>query len=203
MPTSTVTTTALQNIQTQVASSATAVSQNFLSAYFSHLGALEFISVVICIICFAFIAYIAVHTGWLENRVDRVRDVVLRTDMSRHRAQEGWSTIQEHFFKGDENDLKVAIMDADKLLNEALRGAGVLGTQLGDRLKKLRPGQLPNIDDVWQAHKVRNQIAHEPGFVLKRDLAERALDIYEKALQSLGALGDEIPPVNTPTQKSH
>ena len=199
MPTS----TTLQNLQTNVASSATAVGQNFMSAYFAHLGALEFISVIICILCFALIAYVAVHTGWLDNRVDRVRDIVLRTDMSKYRAQNSWNAVQEHFFKGDENDLKVAIMDADKLLNEALRGAGVLGAQLGDRLKKLRPGQLPNIDDVWQAHKVRNQIAHEPGFVLKRDLAERTLNIYEKALQDLGALGEELPPVNTPTPKSH
>jgi hypothetical protein len=199
MPTS----TTLQNIQTQVASSATAVSQNFMSVYFAHLGALEFISVIICILLFVFLVYIGVHTGWIENRVDRVRDVVLRTDMSKQRAQASWNVIQEHFFKGDENDLKVAIMDADKLLNEALRGAGVLGTQLGDRLKKLRPGQLPNIDDVWQAHKVRNQIAHEPGFALKRDLAERALNIYEKALQSLGVFEEDVPPVNPPTKKHH
>jgi len=193
-------TSTLQSIQTKVASSATAMSQSFLTTYFAHLGFLEFASVVISILCLVGIAYVAVHTGWLESRVDRVRDVVLKTDMPKHRAQLSWQSIQKHFFEGDENDLKIAVIEADKMLNEALRGAGVLGTQLGDRLKKIKPGQIPNIDDVWQAHKIRNQIAHEPDFVLKRDLAERALAIYEKALQNLGIFDEEIP---TATNRSH
>src|SRR5271170_6668752 len=128
MPTS----TALQTIQTQVASSATAVSQNFLMTYLSHLGLLEFISVVVSIIVLVAIVYIGVETGWIDSRVDRVRDVVLRTDMPKYRAQAEWKAVQKHFYRGDENDLKIAIMDADKLLNEALRGAGMMGVQLGD-----------------------------------------------------------------------
>jgi hypothetical protein len=199
MPTST-----LQSIQTKVASSATEIGQNFLTTYFSHLGLLEFVSVIISILCFVGIAYVAVKTGWLESRVDRVRDVVLKTDMPKYRAQISWKNIQKHFFEGDENDLKISIIEADKMLNEALRGAGVLGTQLGDRLKKIKPGQIPNIDDVWQAHKIRNQIAHEPDFVLKRDLAERSLAIYETALQNLGVFDDEvIPPPSKPTGTNH
>ena len=42
---------------------------------------------------------------------------------------------------------------------------------------------MPNLNELWQAHKLRNQIAHEPNFKLKRDLAERALGIYETALR--------------------
>ena len=71
-------------------------------------------------------------------------------------------------------------------MNDALREAGVVGIQLGDRLKKASPEQVPNLNELWQAHKLRNQIAHEPNFKLKRDLAERALGIYETALKNLG-----------------
>jgi hypothetical protein len=56
------------------------------------------------------------------------------------------------------------------------------------RLKKVSTAQLPNVDDVWQAHKLRNRIAHEADFALKRDLAERALTVYEQALEHLGVL---------------
>ena len=67
---------------------------------------------------------------------------------------------------------------------------GAAGTfqWLGDRLKKIKPAQLPEIDAIWQAHKLRNQIAHEQDFKLKRDLAERTLGIYEKALRELKVL---------------
>ena len=105
----------------------------------------------------------------------------------KYRPIPSWN-IEKHFFKGDENDLKVAIIEADKLLEEALREAGIRGASLGDRLKNIKQGQLPNIDDVWQAHRLRNDIVHQPTFKLKRDLAERSLAIYEETLRALHLL---------------
>ena len=48
-----------------------------------------------------------------------------------------------HFYKGSENDMKVAILEADKILNEALRAAGMPGIQLGDRFKRARAARSP------------------------------------------------------------
>ena len=45
---------------------------------------------------------------------------------------------------------------------------------------------MPNLEEVWQAHKLRNDIAHETNFVLKRDAAERALESFKVALKNLG-----------------
>jgi hypothetical protein len=206
MDPSTVTTTAtstsqtLQQLQAQATQQAQIVGQNFLSIYFSNLTWLEVLSVFITLILVAAIIYYAIETGWYANRVDRFKHIILQSDMSKEHGQEAWRHIQEAFFKGSENDLKVSIMDADKLLNEALREAGIVGSHLGDRLKKASSGQIPNLNDVWQAHKLRNQIAHEPNFKLKRDLAERALSIYQVALKNLGIFDEETLP---PTDLSH
>jgi hypothetical protein len=189
--TATSTSQALQNLQSQATQQAQAVSQNFIAAYFSHLGMLEFFGLVVALIFFAGIIYFIIETGWLSLRVDRFRHIVLQSNMSRKHAQESWNTIEEHFYRGGESDLKVAILEADKLLNDALREAGIMGIQLGDRLKKANVGQIPNLNDLWQAHKLRNQIAHEPNFKLKRDLAERALNIYEEALKNLGIFQEQ------------
>ncbi len=203
MDPNTVTTTAtstsqtLQQLQSQAVQGAHAVGQNFLAIYFSNITGLEVLSVFITLGLLAAIIYFAIETGWYASRVDRFKHIVLRSDMSREHAHEAWQRIEEHFFKGSENDLKVAIMDADKLLNEALREAGITGSHLGDRLKKAHPGQIPNLQELWQAHKLRNQIAHEPNFKLKRDLAEKALSIYQEAMRNLGILEEEI------TTKSH
>ena len=175
---------ALQNLQSQ----ATNAGNTFLNVYFAHLTGLEVVSVIVSAAFIVLIVWVAIHTGWYDNKVDRFMDIALRSDMPKKRAQAGWGRVEEHFFKGDENDLKIAIIEADKLLNEALRGVGARGIQLGDRLKSMKPGQIPNLDEVWQAHRLRNQIAHEPSFKLNRTLAERALDIYQKALENLGAL---------------
>ncbi len=180
------TTSTLQQFQSQAAQQAHAISQSFMAGYFSNLGMLEFFGLVVALICLAGIIYFVIETGWFSLRVERFRHIVLQSDISKKEAQESWHRIQEHFYRGGESDLKVAILEADKLLNDALREAGVMGTQLGDRLKRANDRQVPNLQELWQAHKLRNQIAHEPNFKLKRDLAERALDIYETALKNLG-----------------
>ena len=50
---------------------------------------------------------------------------------------------------------------------------------------------MPNLEDVWAAHKLRNEIAHGMNLILKRDTAERALEAYETALKNLGFLAKE------------
>jgi hypothetical protein len=170
----------------QVAHQAQLATQNIVAGYFSNLGLLEFFGVVVALIFLAGIIYFVIETGYFSYRINRFRHIVLQSDISKKEAQESWHKIEEYFYRGGESDLKVAILEADKLLNDALREAGVMGVQFGDRLKKATPQQIPNLNELWQAHKLRNQIAHEPNFKLKRDLAEKALDIYETTLKNLG-----------------
>jgi hypothetical protein len=164
------------------------LAQSVSAIYASHLTILEAVSVFISAILIGATIYFIIKTGWLALRINRVQDVILKTDVPKREAKKKWIVIQEHFFTGGDNDLKIAILEADKVLDEALRGAGIQGGTLGDRLKKIKPSQLSDIDAIWQAHKLRNQIAHENDFKLKRDLAERALGIYEKALHELKVL---------------
>ncbi|HUC31491.1 MAG TPA: hypothetical protein VMR99_02255 [Candidatus Paceibacterota bacterium] len=186
MATATSTSQTLQQLQAQATQGVQAAGQNFMTTYFSHLGMLEFFGIVIALICLAAIVYFVIETGWFSLRVERFRHIILQSDISKKRIQESWQRIEEYLYRGGESDLKVAIIEADKLLNDALREAGVMGTQLGDRLKQATAEQIPNLNEIWQAHKLRNQIAHEPGFKLKRDPAERAIGIYKTALKNLG-----------------
>lgn len=164
------------------------LGQSLAALYISNVGLLEFFSVIISAALIAGIVVIVIKTNWLGLKVERFQHIVLETNLSKEMAKKEWDKIESHFFKGDDNDLKIAIIEADKLLEEALREAGVRGLSLGDRLKNLKPGQLPDIDKVWQAHRLRNQIVHEPTFKIKRDLAERALNIYQETLKDLGLL---------------
>ena len=194
-------TSTLEKLQNSYGPQAQAFGQNAHNTYFSYLWILQLISVVVSLILFAASIYFLIQTGFLASRIDRIQDVILRSDTSKKRAQSSWNDIERHFFTGDDNDLRIAIIEADNLLDEALRTAGVQGSNVGDRLKRVRVDQLPNVDDVWQAHKLRNRIAHEPNFALKRDLAERALTVYEKALANLGLL-DSATGLTEPTEST-
>ena len=164
-------------------------TQNLAAAYFANLGSIEFFSAVISAALIAGIVILIIKTNWLGLKVERFRHIILKTNLSRELAKKEWAKIETHFYRGDENDLKIAIIEADKLLEEALREAGIRGATLGDRLKNIKPNKLPDLDQVWQAHRLRNDIVHQPTFKLKRDLAERALNIYESTLKQLGLLG--------------
>ncbi len=77
-----------------------------------------------------------------------------------------------------------AILDADKLLDYALKTKGYEGS-LGEKLK--RSGKLfSDINAVWSAHKVRNSIAHEM-VEIDETYLRAALQNYKKALNDLGA----------------
>jgi hypothetical protein len=165
--------------------------QTALAIYASSITVVEVLSILITVALFVGVIIIIIKTGWFTTRVDRVQHVIMKADMPKKRAEDAWKKMQAHFFAGDDNDLKIAIMEADNLLEEALRFAGVRGNNLGDRLKNLKKSDVPNLDQIWQAHKLRNQIAHEAGFTLRRDLAERTLGIYEEALHNLGVLKEE------------
>jgi hypothetical protein len=153
-----------------------------------NLGVIEFFSAIISAALIAGIVVIIIKTNWLGLKIERFRHITLKTNLPKEAAKKEWAKIEEHFYRGDDNDLKIAVIEADKLLEEALREAGVRGTHLGDRLKNIKPAQLPNLDEIWQAHRLRNDIVHQSTFKLKRDLAERALAIYETTLKQFGLL---------------
>ena len=82
----------------------------------------------------------------------------------------------------------LSIVEADKLLDKAMHEMGVPGKTMGDRLKKCGREKFTKLDSVWHAHKLRNQIAHEPRFSVDYQQSKRALATFKQALKDLGAI---------------
>lgn len=81
--------------------------------------------------------------------------------------------------------LKNALYEADKLLDYVMIGSGFTGETMGDRLKS-GGGAFTNINAVWGAHKLRNQIAHEVEHDIVATQVKNAIDTLGKAIQELG-----------------
>lgn len=81
----------------------------------------------------------------------------------------------------------LAIIDADKLLDEALRRRHFKGKTTGERLVAAQR-LLTDNDAVWYAHKLRNRLVHEPNHTLKKSEAQNALTGFKQGLKDLGAL---------------
>jgi len=93
------------------------------------------------------------------------------------RAQRQWAELTNIA------DASRRVLEAENILDRALRDIGYRGT-FGEKLKRMQK-MLPNIDAVWQAHKLRNRIAHEPGLHISSSEAAAALAVFEKALGTL------------------
>ena len=81
----------------------------------------------------------------------------------------------------------LAIINADKLLDVALKKRRFSGKTMGERLVAAQR-KLSNNDGVWHAHKLRNRLVHEQDVKLKERDVKDALVGIRQALKDLGAL---------------
>lgn len=60
----------------------------------------------------------------------------------------------------NESDWRRGILEADILLGALLTEKGYMGESIGDQLKNANPLQFTTLDLAWEAHRMRNAIAH-------------------------------------------
>jgi hypothetical protein len=83
--------------------------------------------------------------------------------------------------------MMLAVIDADKLLDEALKKHHFSGKTMGERLVSAQR-MISDNDAVWYAHKLRNRLVHEPNIRLKKKEAQNALAGFKQGLHDLGAI---------------
>jgi hypothetical protein len=96
-----------------------------------------------------------------------------------------WKDLQK--LCSDKTTWPLAIIDADKLLDEALKQTRVKGKTMGERLVSAQH-ELTNNDAVWYGHKLRNKLVHEQYSGLKESDVKNALVGFRQALKDVGAL---------------
>lgn len=72
-----------------------------------------------------------------------------------------WNALMADVSSGDEKRWRLAILEADIMLNELLDLQGYRGETMADKMKQVDRAGFRTIDEAWEAHRVRNQIAHE------------------------------------------
>ncbi|KKQ23183.1 MAG: hypothetical protein US36_C0003G0017 [Candidatus Wolfebacteria bacterium GW2011_GWC1_37_10] len=153
-----------------------------------HLLVLEIISSIISLLLIGWIIYFAIKAQLIKEPTEFFYDILGKKGISRKRAIRGWKQVQRRLEINDEPNLKLAIIEADKILDEILKFGGYGGETMAERLKKINFKQLSNIEEIWQAHKIRNRIVHEPDFHIARGEAWMIIEMYKKAFKELGLI---------------
>lgn len=80
-----------------------------------------------------------------------------------------------------------ALVEADKLLDKALKKRRFKGKTMGERLVAAQRFITDN-DDMWDAHNLVKKIVGDPKAKLKESDVKEALISFREALKDLGAL---------------
>lgn len=110
-----------------------------------------------------------------------------RTSLNIDKYRSEWMRIEQTVARDNESSWHLAILNADKLLDKALRERGFKGQTMGERMKSAKD-TWKNTNHVWTAHKLRNQIAHETNAKVTYDTTRRALEAYKQGLKDMGAI---------------
>lgn len=121
-----------------------------------------------------------------EARYKTIHDAHHAEEENEHHR---WKHVMTLIESTQESDWRQAIIEADIILFDGLDHAGYFGESVGEKLKSADPRRLASLQDAWDAHKVRNDIAHQGyQFVLSDRMAYRAIQQYEVVLKELGEI---------------
>ena len=100
------------------------------------------------------------------------------------RTQLRWNRILEEAGSDSEQSWRLAILEADIMLNELLDVMGYKGETMADKMRGVDRMNFNSIDLAWEAHKIRNKIAHAgSAHELSSRETRRVIALYEKVLK--------------------
>lgn len=132
-----------------------------------------------------FFSAILIVGGLLFAFISISRNSLKQLDVDKFRSR--WMSIETKLKKEDPHSHTICIMEADKLLDYALKERGLQGKTMADRMKQMQ-GKWSNGNGVWAAHKLRNKLVHEPDARIDYDRARQALAVFKQALKDVGAI---------------
>ena len=107
----------------------------------------------------------------------------------KHAMNNPWPSIRERLLGDNSDEWRLAIIEADIFMDRSMDNLGYRGETVSDKLKQLTPTQLPSIQQAWDAHKVRNRIAHDGAdFSMTSHEARQTMKEYQEVLRDLGVI---------------
>lgn len=107
--------------------------------------------------------------------------------LNKEKFQRNWLVIENSLDKNQAASWHLAIINADKLVDTALRELQIPGQTMGERLKNSKQ-KFSSPNSIWHAHKLRNVVAHETDAEINYDQTRRAMNSFKQALKDLGAI---------------
>lgn len=117
-----------------------------------------------------------------EERME-LRRVLEATREEKPKLNPAWQKVLTYMASANPDEWRLAIIEADNLLDQLVQTMNYAGESLGERLKNIEPSDFATLNDAWEGHKVRNRIAHESGYLPTENEARRAIANYRRVFE--------------------
>jgi hypothetical protein len=140
------------------------------------------------------IIYSFVRMFEIQSEVNKELDLEIKRalamdDEKRKHENPRWKYIQNLADSRSESDWRIAIIEADTMLDEVLESKGYSGETLSEKLKGITPGSMASLQNAWDAHLVRNKIAHEGvNFSLSEIETRRVIKMFQNFFEELNVI---------------
>ncbi len=102
--------------------------------------------------------------------------------------KENWQKVVGRAHSSPPQSLTIGIIEADSFVDESLKRMGLKGEHMADRLEHISPDEVRSLNNLWTAHRIRNDLVHTPGFTVSEEEADKILGYYEEFLKELGVI---------------
>lgn len=100
-------------------------------------------------------------------------------------SDDNWKKIFDRIDSGKDMDLRLAIIEADKILNRRFDDIGILGRNLRDKMENLPEDIIKKIGRLDSARRVLDELLMKDYMNVSKDTAKKTVEIYQEAYLNL------------------
>ena len=161
---------------------------NLVNFYLDKLWLLNFIAFILSAILVWLVIFYIIKLNILDEKIAamEVKYFGLR-DFGKRYSVKAWKTIKKRLETKDEAQIKIALEEADKILDEILKAGAYPGEDLEERLNHLTSEKITNSQELLEAHKTAVR-AKEEDFKITFEEAVNVLKVYQQSFREFGLI---------------
>jgi len=161
---------------------------NLVNFYLEKLWLLNFIAFILSALLLWLIIFYMIKLNILNEKIEalEVKYFGLR-DFGKHYSVKAWATIKKRLKTKDPAQIKMALIEADKILDEILKAGAYPGENIEERLSHLTPEKITNCSELLEAHKIAAR-AKEEDFKITFEEAVNVLKVYQQSFREFGLI---------------
>ena len=151
------------------------------------------VTILAYLLALAFLALL-IYSTIRMHQIEDEEGLRYMTVSDAHHAEEvtehhRWNDVRQLIESASPNDWRQAIIESDIILDDMLNRLGYVGQSIGEKLKTADPAKFHTLQEAWEAHKVRNEIAHQgSSYPLTDHIAYRTILHYENVFREHGEI---------------